>query len=292
VRALLRYGRRMASSREKSSGGILPISFTFMPIGTVRSPFVEKASAPRQPIAASGAVGTIELDKGRGFEHAVEDLDGWGYLWVVFVFHMNDGWRPKVLPPRSSGKRRGVFSTRSPHRPNPIGLSVVRLDGVSGLTLRIRDIDILDGTPVLDIKPYVPYVDAIPDARTGWLETGTSSAMAGTRPSDPAPAFKVIWSNSARTQADWLRDTHGIDIKGPVTHTLSLGPQPHPYRRIRRDGAGFRLAWKEWRVLFSFDGALVTVGQILTGYRKSDLALGDESLAAHRAFVEMFAGSI
>ncbi len=283
----------MPSYGEKRFGDVSPTSFSFEAIGVVRSPFKEKVSAPRQPAAALGVEGTIELFAGRGFEHAVEDLEGWEYLWVVFVFHLNEGWRPKVLPPRSSGKRRGVFSTRSPHRPNPIGLSVVRLDGVSGLTLRIRDLDILDGTPILDIKPYVPYVDAIPGARTGWLESGASTpneegASVAARPADPAPAFEVSWAEPARTQAAWLLETHGVDVAGPVTQTLSLGPQPHPYRRIRADGARFRLASKDWRVFFTFDGALVTVQEIQTGYKKSQLAAPDPTLGVHRAFVAEF----
>ncbi len=145
---------------------------SFVPIGVVHTPFPDRVSTPRQPYAAREARGTIELYPGHDFEHALEDLEGWDRLWVIFCFHLNPAgvWRPKVLPPRSAGKRRGVFSTRSPHRPNPIGLSVVRLDEVRGLTLYVRDVDMIDGTPVLDLKPYVPYADAFPGARTGWLE--------------------------------------------------------------------------------------------------------------------------
>jgi len=92
---------------------------TFTPIGVVRTPFPDRVSTPRQPYAAQGAAGTIELVPGRDFEHALSDLAGWDRLWVVFCFHLNAPgvWRPKVLPPRSAGRRRGVFSTRSPHRP-------------------------------------------------------------------------------------------------------------------------------------------------------------------------------
>ena len=122
-------------------GVLAPITLT--PIGVVRTPFADRVSAPRQPYAARGARGTIELSPGRDFEHALSDLEGWDRLWVVFAFHLNPpgAWRPKVLPPRSAGKRRGVFSTRSPHRPNPIGLSVVRLDAVRGLSIDVSDVD-------------------------------------------------------------------------------------------------------------------------------------------------------
>ena len=105
-------------------------------------------------------------------------------------------WRPKVLPPRSAGKRRGVFSTRSPHRPNPIGLSVVRLEEVRGLVLHVRDVDMIDGSPVLDLKPYVPYADAFP----GRAHRVALAARAGARADrkggrrDPEPGFVVTWS--------------------------------------------------------------------------------------------------
>src|SRR3954466_9327479 len=145
---------------------------TLTPIGVARTPFPDRLSAPRQPYAARGVEGTIELFPGHDFEHALLDLDGWDYLWVIFWFHLNHGWRPKVLPPRSAGKRRGVFSTRSPHRPNPIGLSVVRL---------------------------------------------------------------LSWGELAAAQAAGLRDAHGVDLGPKVDAILGLGPQPHPYRRIKRE---------------------------------------------------------
>jgi tRNA-Thr(GGU) m(6)t(6)A37 methyltransferase TsaA len=247
------------------------------PIGFVRSPFTEKMSAPRQPYAAEGVRGTIELLPSTEFEHALSDLDEWDHIWVIFWFHLNEGWRPKVLPPRSK-KRRGLFSTRSPHRPNPLGLSVLKLDAVEGLTLHVRNLDLLDGTPVLDIKPYVPFADAIPSASSGWFD-----------PRDPAPAFAVEWEPLATEQADWLRKMHAIQLVEPVTRTLALGPEPHPYRRIKRRGSGYRLAHKDWRIDFRVDGRAVTVEALATGYKPRELAESpDPAVAAHRAFVARF----
>jgi tRNA-Thr(GGU) m(6)t(6)A37 methyltransferase TsaA len=266
---------------------LAPVSFT--PIGVVRTPFLDRVSAPRQPAAGVGVKGTIELDSGRDFEHALEDLEGWDRLWVIFCFHLNDGWRPKVLPPRSSRKRRGVFSTRSPHRPNPIGLSVVRLTGVRGLVLDVEDLDIVDGSPVLDLKPYVPYADAFPDARTGWLEALTTGDDVARAAGDPLPGYEVAWSALAREQAAWLRDEHGIDLISRVNAVLELGPQPHPYRRIKADGAGFRLAVKDWRARFRVDGRVVTVDAIGSGYRPAELATSsDPAVLVQRAFVARF----
>jgi tRNA-Thr(GGU) m(6)t(6)A37 methyltransferase TsaA len=264
-------------------------SVTFTPIGVVRTPFPDRVSAPRQPFAAGAAEGRIELVAGRGLEHAVCDLEGWDHLWVVFWFHLNDGWRPKVLPPRSAGRRRGVLATRSPHRPNPIGLSVVRLEAVEGLVLRVRGVDMVDGTPVLDLKPYVPYADAFPEARTGWLEPLAPPPGAPPRAPDPEPGFEVVWAPRAAEQAAWLLDAAGVALREPVERALSLGPQPHPYRRIKPDGDAMRLAVKSWRVRFRADGRRVEVLSIATGYRERDLATsGDPDVLPHRAFVARF----
>ncbi len=126
---------------------------TFEPIGFVRSPYKEKRDAPRQGVVES-AEATIELVKTTGMLDAIADLDGFERIIVLFHFHDAPNFRPKVQPPRSA-VRRGVLATRSPHRPNPIGLSVVRLLGVDGLVLRIGDVDAIDGTPVLDVKPVL-----------------------------------------------------------------------------------------------------------------------------------------
>src|SRR3954465_5867377 len=176
----------------------MPQQLTLDPIGYLRSSLETKVEAARQPQAAAGAEARIELLPGRNFEHALDDLAQWELIWVIFWFHLNPGWRPKVLPPRSTTGRKGVFATRSPHRPNPIGLSVVRLDRVDGLTLHIRDVDMLDGTPVLDVKPYVSYTDSVTDARVAWLDSPPAAAVEGApAPADPAPAFEVVLAPEA-----------------------------------------------------------------------------------------------
>jgi tRNA-Thr(GGU) m(6)t(6)A37 methyltransferase TsaA len=259
------------------------MSYTFHPIGVVRSPFRERAEAPRQARAEAGrgVEGSIELFPGHDYETALSDLETWERVWVLFVFHLNAneerGWKPKVLPPRSEAKR-GLFATRSPHRPNPIGMSAVRLVGVEELVVRVKDLDILDGTPVLDLKPYVAYADAFPEAKGGWLDAP---------PADPGPAYTVEWEPLAEAQLVFLRDAHGVDLRDAIARTLALGPQPHAYRRIRKDGDALRLALKEWRVRFRVDGRRVLVSRIDTGYRERQLA-EEPALEAHRAFVEKF----
>jgi len=256
----------------------VPSPFSFDPIGVVHSPFRERSSAPRQASVARDARGTIELFAGRGYEDALEGLDAWDYVWVIFVFHKNveegRGWKPKVLPPRSDAKR-GLFATRSPHRPNPIGLSAVKIERVEGLFVHVRQLDVLDGSPVLDLKPYVAYADAYAEARAGWLETP-----------DPVVAWEIAFAEPAAEQLEWLR-ANGIDLQGSIEATLALGPQPHAYRRIRPHGGGMRLALKEWRVDFVAESRRIVVTSIRTGYRAKQLA-SDAAPEVHRAFSARF----
>jgi tRNA-Thr(GGU) m(6)t(6)A37 methyltransferase TsaA len=265
-----------------------PPSLTLTPIGILHTPFPDRVSTPRQPHAAGGAEGRIELFPGRGLDHAVMDLEEWEYIWVLFWFHLNSNWRPKVLPPRSSGKRRGVLGTRSPHRPNPIGLSLVRLVSVEGLVLHVRDVDMIDGSPVFDIKPYLPYAESRSSARTGWIENLAPTMEEP--PADPEPGFTVSWSAEAEARVVFLRDELHIDIIEPIERTLRLGPQPHPYRRIRIEADGTRqLAHKEWRAWFSVEGRQVTIITVDSGYREKDLLTSREAtIEPHRVFVDKF----
>ena len=140
---------------------------TFTPIGTVRSPFLEPTGTPIQPRASQGAFGTVEVLP----EHApgLRDVEGFSHIILLYHLHLSGPARMDVVP-YLDGQTRGVFATRSPSRPNPIGLSVVRLLAVEGNTLRVQDLDIVDGTPLLDIKPYVPAFDGGDEVRVGWLE--------------------------------------------------------------------------------------------------------------------------
>ena len=262
-----------------------PALLTLEPIGYLRNALATKVEAARQPRAAAGAPARIELLPGRNFEHALEDLAGWELIWVIFWFHLNTGWRPKVLPPRSTTGRKGVFSTRSPHRPNPIGMSVVRLERVEGLNLYIRDTDMLDGTPVLDIKPYIAYTDAHPDAGTGWLQEASQA-----QPADPVHPYAVQFDALAADQAAWIEVHTGLAIRERIDATLSLGPEPHPYRRIRRLGDGMQLAVKEWRIRFSVSERHIRVLEIGSGFRDSQIAATgtDELLKAHREFLALW----
>jgi tRNA-Thr(GGU) m(6)t(6)A37 methyltransferase TsaA len=255
-----------------------PVSLT--PIGVIRTPFADKASAPRQPALAKGARGRMELYPDGRYEHALSDLSSFDYIWALFLFHKSRGWRAKVLPPRSA-TRRGVFSTRAPYRPNPIGLSLLRLERIEGTVLHVVDVDMLDRTPLLDIKPYLPYADQVLVAEHGWLDEQARGRE------DPASRFEVSFSPRAHQQIEFLRDRCGVELASRIRTALALGPSPHPYRRIKKDGTGFRLAVQEWRVRFVVSGRSVLVEKVASGYRPSQL-FTDPALATHRAFAESF----
>jgi tRNA (adenine37-N6)-methyltransferase len=149
--------------------------YTMRPVAIAHSPYRERYGTPHQSTTSRGtreqrlAEGTIELLPHVPVE-VLSSLEGFDYVWVLYVFHMNEGWSPMVRPPRGPRKKRGLFATRSPHRPNPIGLSALRLAGIEGRLIRVLGLDLLDGTPVLDLKPYVPYCDAFPEAKAGWVD--------------------------------------------------------------------------------------------------------------------------
>lgn len=139
----------------------------FTPIGIVHSPFKDLENMPVQPAGAAEIEGTIEIFK--DFQPGLQDLDGFSHLILLCYFHRSHSFDLQVMPFLDT-QQRGLFATRAPKRPNPIGLSVVRLNQVENGVLHIQNVDILDGTPLLDIKPYVPEFDSPVEVRTGWLE--------------------------------------------------------------------------------------------------------------------------
>nr|O68638.1 RecName: Full=Putative S-adenosylmethionine-dependent methyltransferase RcsF [Pseudomonas aeruginosa]AAC62539.1 regulator protein [Pseudomonas aeruginosa] len=178
------------------------MSHSISPIGHVRSCFKEKFAIPRQPQLAPAATGVLELLPPFDTGDAVEGLEQVSHVWLIFLFHqaLEDKPRLKVRPPRLGGNQSmGVFATRATHRPNGLGQSVVKLEKVEPGRLWLSGIDLLDGTPVIDIKPYVPYADIVPDAH---------NAIADAPPSSIA----VHWSDEALRQAH----EHGLRLCQPV----------------------------------------------------------------------------
>jgi len=193
----------------------------FRPIGLIRSCYTDKFGIPRQAGLVTAAEARLELFPDFARAEAFDGLEGFSHLWLIFVFHaaIAEGWRPMVRPPRLGGRRKvGVFASRSPHRPNPIGLSAVEFLGFAreaeGLALRLGGVDLLDGTPVLDIKPYIPYADARPEARSGFI------------PPASATPRQVAFSPQAQAQL-LIADPGGRRrLSELITQILAQDPRP------------------------------------------------------------------
>ncbi len=217
------------------------------PIGVIHSGKGVRFDARYQPDPGAGEHSVLELFPAPGMRDALRDLEGMERIWLVWWFHRVDRWRPLVLPPRGAARRRGVLATRSPHRPNPIGITPVRLLEVQGLRLRLGPCDLLEGTPVLDIKPYVPAFDSFPGSRAGWIDDVEDRAAL-------PPRFSVEVGPVAREQLDWLRESWGVEIEPRMESLLATDPSPHRSRRIRaRPGGAMEVGCGAWKVHFTCD---------------------------------------
>lgn len=235
-------------------------TLTLDPIGFVRSGQRLKFDARHQPRETEAESHILELVPGRDLELALRDLAGFSRIWLIWWFDRNPTWRPLVLPPQGAATRRGVFSTRSPHRPNPIGITPVRLLAVERRRLILGPCDLVDGTPVFDIKPYIPAYDSFPGEQAGWWDEVQAELA-------QPPAFQVRFSENAATQLQWLRDHWQIEFQSRVVERLERDPTPHRTRRIRRTLAGrMELGCGGWRAVFEVSGSEVTVTSIEPGY--------------------------
>ena len=233
---------------------------TLTPIGYLRTQQSVKFSARHQPQESAPEQHRIELLPGHHYEEALHDLAGFSRIWLIWWFHKNTSWRPMVLPPRGPAVRRGLFATRSPHRPNALGITPVKLISVQKACLFIGPCDLVDGTPIFDIKPYIPSYDAFPGESSGW--TGEVDAALAA-----PPRFSLTWSTLAESQAAWLATSWQIDFRPRLEELLARDPTPHRTRRIRQRPDGtFRIGCGGWLVAFSVIGDVVSIQRILPGY--------------------------
>ena len=246
------------------------------PIGIYHSAQRFRFETPRQSVFIHNS-GVITLQPNRNFETALEDLEGFDRIWVIFQFHLNNNWRPKVRPPVAPEKERiGVFATRSPHRPNPIGMSCVKLEKVEGLNIFVQDCDLLDESPVFDIKPYIPAADSFPDAKTGWLERAVVPQM-----------YDVVFTAEALAKLDFLKE-NGFDAENFCQVQLGSDPVSTERKRIYQTENGYEIGFRTWRIAFEIDGQVVTVRDVRSNYLPEELLegvpdkYGDKPL--HRAF--------
>lgn len=218
-------------------------------IARVQNQFKEKFALPRQAGLTEGLVSTIVFEKEFRVKEALRGLEGYSHIWLIWGFHDNkrEGWTPTVRPPRLGGnKRMGVFATRSPYRPNPIGLSCVELVEIKetkeqGTVLVVAGADMMNGTPVYDIKPYLPFADSIPNARAGF---------AGDHEKDQ---LQVVFPES-------LRSAFTPKQQETLSSLLSQDPRPH-YQKDPGRLYGFPFQGKDVR--FRVEGDTLTVCAIV-----------------------------
>jgi tRNA (adenine37-N6)-methyltransferase len=256
----------------------------FEPIGYVRTGKRVKFEARHQPAESAAEQHILELVPGGGFGDGLHDLAGFSRIWLIWWFHMNNTWRPMVLPPRGPAVRRGVFATRSPHRPNPIGITPVQLLAVEKDRLLLGPCDLVDGTPVFDIKPYIPAYDAFPNEKSGWIDEMEIQLAA-------PPAYHLHYTALALAQAEWLLAGWQIDFRPRLEELLSRDPTPHRTRRIRRGADGrFSIGCGAWRAWFCLNHHSVGITEIGPGFPlRFLLREGGESVpdrAAQLAFLD------
>lgn len=207
------------------------MSFTFTPIGFLKSCYPDKFGVPRQSGLVKKAYSELEISSEFQPEISLQGLAAYSHLWLQFVFHLNTSKRfhAKVHPPRLDGETMGVFATRSPHRPNPLGLSLVELVAVQNNKLLLAGADLVDGTPILDIKPYLPHIESLPAARGGWAADVQKAEV------------HVEFSSSAmEILQKWVERTGRSELKEVIEEVLKQDPRPVIYRGFESKESPYR----------------------------------------------------
>lgn len=254
------------------------------PIGIVHSELMHRYETPRQGVLAGKVVSVIKLNPKNNFQQALKYLDGFDRIWVIYQFHLNKNWKPLISPPRHTRKKVGVFASRAPYRPNQLGISCVKLEKVEGLNIYISESDMLDGSPVIDIKPYLPYSDSFPDAATGWVKKDSDNI------------FEVIFEPKADLQCKWLKDNADINLINFSRLQLEFNPVDTTRKRVsvNADNDSFTLAYRTWRIKYHVNEheKKVVINEIKSGYSKNELVLIKEDKyldkPLHKAFINKF----
>jgi tRNA (adenine37-N6)-methyltransferase len=250
---------------------------TYQAIGTYHSAGAYKANAPVQSGMDDARTGEIRFASGLNLAGAFDGYQADDRIWVLYHFHAAKGWKAKVRPPRWLEIKIGLFATRSPHRPNPIGLSSLKLVAVDAKGLTVSGGDLIDGTPVLDIKPYLDFADAHAGCVPSWYKEGVEHTM----------AFEA----DAQERLQLLEES-GVQLEAACASNLKYPPLLDSRKRIREEDDGFIYAYRTWRVHFTLDGLHIQITGIQSGYSEAEMAdptdpHGDKAL--HRRFRSRYA---
>ena len=198
-------------------------SFSFKPIGFIKSCFPDKFGVPRQSGLVKQTISELAIIPEWQPELALQGLEEYSHVWVTWVFHLNTNtkYHPKVHPPRLKGETIGVFATRSPHRPNPMGLSLATVEKIEGGKIYLGGLDLVDGTPILDIKPYLPQFESLPEARGGWA----------TKDENDVDDIQVTFTDEAKSilQA-WTQKLNKPYLQSIIEGVIKQDPRPVIYR--------------------------------------------------------------
>lgn len=192
------------------------------PIGHIKSCYPDKFGIPRQPGIVTDVISEIVIDAEWQPELALDGLNTFSHIWIIFIFHLNKTARyhAKVHPPRLNGEQRGVFATRSPHRPNPIGLSLVEIVKIENGRIYFKGGDLVEGTPVLDVKPYLPEFESKPMARGGWAVNEVNR-----------PDIKVDFNQQSLLKVkEWMEKSGNAHIKTAIEQVIKEDPRPTLYK--------------------------------------------------------------
>ncbi len=220
---------RAAISLIKSSVGDTLNTFTFKPIGFIKSAYPDKFGVPRQSGLVKQTVSELSILPEWQPEFALQGLEEYSHVWVTWVFHLNTNtkYHPKIHPPRLKGETIGVFATRSPHRPNPLGLSLATVEKIEGGKIYLGGLDLVDGTPILDIKPYLPQFESLPSARGGWA----------TKDENQVATIEVSFNDEARVILNhWMERLDNSKLEETIIDILKQDPRPVVYRGFEESG--------------------------------------------------------
>ncbi len=253
----------------------------FNPIGYLKCERSFHEEQPRQGnLSASKAY--IDLVRGHNYEQGLKDLDGFSRIWLIYEFHLNKTWRPLANPPRTDNKgRKGVFATRSPYRPNQIGISCVKLLSVVKNRIYIEDSDLLNDTPIFDIKPYIPEYDSFPKAKIGWLANVVEDV------------YEINYSEISKEKIDYVQ-SYNVDLKGVIESQLSHDIFDKTRNKFIKTDKGCILRFKSWQILFAIENKKVLIKDIFSNYSDfSDFTtpLGSDNefdLLLHKRFFKLF----
>lgn len=255
---------------------VVPI--TLNPIAIFRTSKTRPQEAARQALYdTTSTEAFVEFVPGFNTEQALRGLETCSHIWVIFQFHQNSSsWNPVVTPPR--GPRIGVLASRSPYRPNALGLSALEIDRIEKNRIYVKHHDLLEGSPILDVKPYHPQADSFPHARLGWLES--------------EPEFQIEWSPVSLEQLRFLQDRGLKELRNFCEQQLAYEPLNADKKRLydRTENSAV-LASRTWRVVFTVQAQKVRIESLFSGYKNTELEdsqdpYGDKNL--HREFTQAF----